>query len=601
MHEPAWLCDSDHAPVWASYRLPLTQVKSRSDWQCAERKLKLAIDRRDETTVTAIQEEVLRWLANHPLDPSLATTSTPPAQDIDAASSPLPTSPPPFDWTIPAAPPQCGTPRPPRPLRAPTPPPTCCGADLPATNNRLEEMQSALRQIAVELLTTKKKSPSPGRYFFGAFPAPLRLVKVHLHSLVRIRRFLHQASRRLPPSSTQVLTGKLLRRYHTILRPWKDQRPILLDKFSEDERAANPTDGGTGRDVHWWAHPAPIHTLQSALDQDMAWLNRCTKRKHRHLLSVKIKDSIRARELKITSNRLKSVFESLLGKQRSHYLYDTLQDGPDGSLLTDPVDIHRYFQQHYASFYSVKETSINRELGLDLPDLASAPLWESFLTDPRIMVQTFMGSAIPIPEELVNAVATAFQPPPTAHLVEEAITRSLENPFTFEEFMAALKRGGDTAAGASHTTYRMLQVAPEPFLREIFGHLNSFWDAGATPDQWKVVLLNLIHKKVDGPDLPSNFRPIGLIEVQRKVWTKMIMDRIIPIILEHEVLQPNHFGFLQAGAHPARSSNCSTCWRRSWSTTSRWISSPRTSQAHLTPPNEPRSGPAGDGSASRPP
>jgi hypothetical protein len=42
----------------------------------------------------------------------------------------------------------------------------------------------------------------------------------------------------------------------------------------------------------------------------------------------------------------------------------------------------------------------------------------------------------------------------------------------------------------------------------------------------------------------GNFRPIGLTEVLRKVWTKMLIRRILPLLDSHSVLQPNYFAFL---------------------------------------------------------
>jgi hypothetical protein len=42
----------------------------------------------------------------------------------------------------------------------------------------------------------------------------------------------------------------------------------------------------------------------------------------------------------------------------------------------------------------------------------------------------------------------------------------------------------------------------------------------------------------------GNFRPIGLLEVLRKVSTKMRTRRILPLMGSHGVLQPNQFAFL---------------------------------------------------------
>jgi hypothetical protein len=83
---------------------------------------------------------------------------------------------------------------------------------------------------------------------------------------------------------------------------------------------------------------------------------------------------------------------------------------------------------------------------------------------------------------------------------------------------------------------------------EIFEHLQEFWLAFITPDQWQRVLLILIQKKADRPAMMGNFRPIGLLEFLRKVWTKMATRRILPLLKTHSVLQSNQFAlFLGRG------------------------------------------------------
>jgi hypothetical protein len=58
------------------------------------------------------------------------------------------------------------------------------------------------------------------------------------------------------------------------------------------------------------------------------------------------------------------------------------------------------------------------------------------------------------------------------------------------------------------------------------------------------VVLILIQKNADKPAMLGKFRPIGLLEVLRKVWTKMITSRILPLLKKHSVLQSNQFAFL---------------------------------------------------------
>jgi hypothetical protein len=118
------------------------------------------------------------------------------------------------------------------------------------------------------------------------------------------------------------------------------------------------------------------------------------------------------------------------------------------------------------------------------------------------------------------------------------------SPLSFEEIIYSLNGGGSSAPEKSATTYRLLQIAPEAIQREIFARLQEFWAAVTTPDQWKRVLLILIQKNSEKPAMMGNFRPIGLLEILRKVWTKMLIWRILPLLDSQSVLQPNQFAFL---------------------------------------------------------
>jgi hypothetical protein len=128
--------------------------------------------------------------------------------------------------------------------------------------------------------------------------------------------------------------------------------------------------------------------------------------------------------------------------------------------------------------------------------------------------------------------------------MEQELSELMQTPFSFDEFLKALGHGGNSSPGESGISYRLLQVAPEVVQREIFVLLQDFWDQDCTPEQWKRVVLILIQKNAEKPAMLGNFRPIGLLEVLRKVWTKMITSRILPLLKKHSVLQPNQFAFL---------------------------------------------------------
>jgi hypothetical protein len=63
---------------------------------------------------------------------------------------------------------------------------------------------------------------------------------------------------------------------------------------------------------------------------------------------------------------------------------------------------------------SAPTSTLLQRLDLDLPDLASAPVWETFIDDPAAMAEAFLnpsGGQAPtaVPAEYVHAVTRAFQ------------------------------------------------------------------------------------------------------------------------------------------------------------------------------------------------
>jgi hypothetical protein len=130
------------------------------------------------------------------------------------------------------------------------------------------------------------------------------------------------------------------------------------------------------------------------------------QRQHPCLVSVK------RRQLRLTSGRMCSALASLLGTQRSSFLYDTLLC-EDGSYDADPVVIHRSIQRHYMRHFAVDQDSLLQRFQLDLPDLGSAATWDVFLLDPDAMVQAFLhpaNGATPtvVPQEFVEAIAAGY-------------------------------------------------------------------------------------------------------------------------------------------------------------------------------------------------
>jgi hypothetical protein len=430
------------------------------------------------------------------------------------------------------------------------PPPPVPPLSWEDRNSRLEALQEGLLKVVEETLLKKKKKPSPGRFFYGDFPVPLQLLKIHLHTLVGLKKILDVPLSYHSYNPDGRVKCPRLRRYLKTLSSWRDHAPAMHASMSEEDQILNPLDGDTSRGPDFWFKVRNIDKMQDLLRLDIRHLEKRAKGTVRSMCSAFIRAHVKKRQERLTTGRMRAALASLLGKYKNVFLYDTLQC-EDGSFDADPIVIHRTLQRYYMKYLSVVPESSLQTLALDLPLWGSIPIWETFLDNADTMVEAYCRppNELPptrIPEIYVRAIAEAFVWTPEAITLEAEITESYRTRFFFDEFLYSLGCGGASAQGGSGASYRLFQVAPEAVLHEIFELLQEFWEAllgRETPDQWKNVLLILIQKNSSKPAGLGNFRPIGLIEVLRKVWTKMVTRRLLPLLEKHKVLQTNQFAF----------------------------------------------------------
>jgi hypothetical protein len=87
------------------------------------------------------------------------------------------------------------------------------------TNTRLEVIQEGVRSVAEEDLLKPRKKVSKGLYFFGAYPIPLQMLKIHLHC----RTLLHHPLSCNSYKADGSLKGPRLQRYLKRLAVWRDR------------------------------------------------------------------------------------------------------------------------------------------------------------------------------------------------------------------------------------------------------------------------------------------------------------------------------------------------------------------------------------------
>jgi hypothetical protein len=68
---------------------------------------------------------------------------------------------------------------------------------------------------------------------------------------------------------------------------------------------------------------------------------------------------------------------------------------------------------------------------------------------------------------------------------------------------------------------------------------------GYFPAQWKVAKI-ILHMKPGKPhNEPMSYRPISLLPILSKVYEKLLLRRLLPIVEKRRLLPDHQFGFRQ--------------------------------------------------------
>ena len=106
---------------------------------------------------------------------------------------------------------------------------------------------------------------------------------------------------------------------------------------------------------------------------------------------------------------------------------------------------------------------------------------------------------------------------------------------TFDQFLNKVDQGSpNSTGGMSGFTYAMLKGLPRTVLKAIYEALVEAWDSKHIPQSWKWRWLLPI-PKVEDPT-PCQLRPLGLLEILRKLWSSIFVQRISDHIHKHNLL-----------------------------------------------------------------
>ena len=237
--------------------------------------------------------------------------------------------------------------------------------------------------------------------------------------------------------------------------------------------------------------------------------------------------------------RLKEILKAILGSHagRRH------QDGLDMSVVTntsgdvvgDPKTIHEVWTDHYNDFYKLPD-QFDNELHRTLD-------WEPIVKDRTRFMKIHATSNIP--QWCLDIIYESLQIKAGADVVHNSLAMILEPPPSVEDLYASIRRTKtNSAPGPSGLSYNMLKSFPREMVEYVHSLIVHYWAPGPKPVSWKWRWLHLIPKTVKDNMGLNDCRPLMLCEVLRKIWSNILLARVMSAFNRGHILDDIQHGFV---------------------------------------------------------
>ena len=210
-----------------------------------------------------------------------------------------------------------------------------------------------------------------------------------------------------------------------------------------------------------------------------------------------INDNISKRCDKLLSNP-KSMINSILNHHKDPVRFDNIKTADN--IITDTQEIKSHIQQHFDKWTDYQ--NINHQI--------FNSTWQNEYR-PKNNIQT----------EWYNSALKEFS-------LEEVSTTLSQLP-------------NNKACGPSGISYEMLKHAGLPFLQAITALFNRCIISNSIPKQWKEGRIFPISKKPIFDSNLTNTRPISLLEHIKKLYTKLLTNRLNYIFTKYPILSPYNY------------------------------------------------------------
>ena len=177
--------------------------------------------------------------------------------------------------------------------------------------------------------------------------------------------------------------------------------------------------------------------------------------------------------------------------------------------------------------------------------------WEGCTNDENLISEAAI--KMNIPTVAAKTIAKAFHEAPLAQQVRAQLIVELANPPTFIEFYNEIrKKPNGKSGGVSESTYDNMKSWSDRYLQEVYDNLAKLWATKHIPQWWSKKYMCMVPKNPMDPGNLDTCRPITLVEVMRKVWMGIVVQKIKRVWEAFGILQPNqHAGRSFGGTHTA--------------------------------------------------
>lgn len=135
--------------------------------------------------------------------------------------------------------------------------------------------------------------------------------------------------------------------------------------------------------------------------------------------------------------------------------------------------------------------------------------------------------------------------------VESTLQQDLQlstppRPVTIQELKRTIiKLQNKKAPGFDLITKEIVTELPKKALVFLVTLFNSVLRVQHFPRLWKVSIVTMVHKPGKPPEEPTSYRPISLLPVLSKMFERILLSRILPILNENKIVPRHQFGFRQ--------------------------------------------------------